>query len=318
MPVSNETSNAATIDEAREIVATRVFDAPRELVFSMWTDPEHLEHWWGPRGFRNTIQDIDVRPGGAWTFIMHGPDGTDYQNKIVYREIVKPERITYSHVSGPLFESTVTFEEEGRDKTRITVRMVFESASLRDKVAEEFGAVEGLSETLERLGEELANLNPFTISREFDAPRDLMFKVWTEADHLKHWFSPRELVTFHCTNDLRRGGMMHYGMRAPDGGEVWGRWIYREIVPPERLVFVVSFSDPKGGVTVHPSAPDWPREILSTVTFEEHGGKTRVTVLWAPINATEIERTTFEDGRDSMKGGWTGTLDQLEDYLAKV
>jgi uncharacterized protein YndB with AHSA1/START domain len=141
----------------REIVATRVFDAPRELVFKMWTKPEHVAQWWGPRGFTVTIHEMDVRPNGVWRFVMHGPDGVDYQNKIVYLEIVEPERIVYDRVSGPRFQSTATFEDLG-GKTRLTVRMVFESAAFRDQVASEFGAVEGLNQTLDRLGERLAKI----------------------------------------------------------------------------------------------------------------------------------------------------------------
>ena len=129
----------------------------------------------------------------------------------------------------------------------------------------------------------------FVISRTFDAPRDLMYRVWTESDHLEHWFGPKGVTTFHCTNDFRPGGLMHYGLRNPDGSEYWGRWVYREIVPPEKLVFIVSFSDPEGGVTRHPMAPDWPLHMLSTVTFEPEGDKTKVTVRWTPWDATESE-----------------------------
>jgi uncharacterized protein YndB with AHSA1/START domain len=139
----------------REIVATRVFDAPRDLVFKMWTDREHVARWWGPKGFTNTIYEMDVRPGGVWRFVMHGPDGVDYRNKVVYIEIVKPERLVYSHVSAPQFQMRVTFEEQGA-KTKVTARMLFESATLRDNVVKQFGAVEGLNQTLERLGERLS------------------------------------------------------------------------------------------------------------------------------------------------------------------
>jgi uncharacterized protein YndB with AHSA1/START domain len=139
----------------REIVATRVFDAPRDLVFKMWTDREHVARWWGPKGFTNTIYEMDVSPGGVWRFVMHGPDGVDYQNKVVYIEIVKPERLVYSHVSAPQFQMTVTFEEQGA-KTKVTARMLFESATLRNNVVKQFGAVEGLNQTLERLGDRLS------------------------------------------------------------------------------------------------------------------------------------------------------------------
>jgi uncharacterized protein YndB with AHSA1/START domain len=122
----------------------------------------------------------------------------------------------------------------------------------------------------------------------------------------------------HCKVDLRPGGLMHYCLRMPDGGEMWGKFVYREIVKPERLVWINSFSDKDGGTTVHPMSPDWPREMLTRVTFEEQGGKTRVTVQWTPVDtSTEIQRKTFEDGRDSMQQGWTGTFEQLEQYLVR-
>ena len=138
MAASNAGSNVATKAGEREIVATRVFDAPRELVFRMWTDPKHIAHWWGPNGFTNTIHEMDVRPGGVWRFVMHGPDGVDYKNKIVYLEIVKPERLVYRHAGEEgtedvRFHTTVTFLEEG-GKTKLTLRMVFESAAGRDRV----------------------------------------------------------------------------------------------------------------------------------------------------------------------------------------
>lgn len=151
-----ENSPAAESGE-REIVITHVFDAPRELVFQAWTDPKHVAKWWGPKGFTTTIHEMDVRPGGVWRFVMHGPDGTDYKNKIVYREIVKPERLVYSHVSGPQFEMTATFAKRG-GKTELTARMVFESAAERARVIKEFGALEGLSQTFERLAEHLTTM----------------------------------------------------------------------------------------------------------------------------------------------------------------
>jgi uncharacterized protein YndB with AHSA1/START domain len=150
-----EGNNDTTGTADREIVATRVFDAPRELVFQMWTDPKHVAQWWGPKGFTTTTYEMDVRPGGVWRFVMHGPDGVDYQNKIVYIEIVKPERLVYSHSGGAQFRSTVTFAEQG-GKTKLTVRMLFESATELDRVVKKFGAIEGLNQTLDRLEEHLA------------------------------------------------------------------------------------------------------------------------------------------------------------------
>src|SRR5271155_3914272 len=108
----------------REIVTMRVFEAPRELVFAAWTEPKHVAEWWGPNGFTNTIYEMDVRPGGAWRFVMHGPDGVDYKNEFVYDEVVRPERIVYRHVSPPNFHATVTFDDHA-GKTKLTMRMLF-------------------------------------------------------------------------------------------------------------------------------------------------------------------------------------------------
>ncbi len=146
----------------REIVITRLVDAPRELVFDAWTDPQHVGQWWGPNGFTTTTHSIDVRPGGQWRFVMHGPDGRDYDNLITYLEIVRPERIVYKHggdddVEPVEFETTVTFEPQG-GKTRITLRSVFPSAEERDRVVREYGAIEGGHQHLARLAEYVAKM----------------------------------------------------------------------------------------------------------------------------------------------------------------
>ncbi len=162
------------------------------------------------------------------------------------------------------------------------------------------------------------NDEAFEITRVFDAPRALVWKVWTEADHLARWWGPKGFERLSCKIDLRPGGVFHYGMRAPDGTNIWGKFIFREIVAPERLVFIVSFADEKANVVRHPWSPNWPLEILSIVTFEDEGGKTKIAVRWAPHKASALERKTFAEGRDSMQQGWTGTFDQLAGYLAKL
>ena len=160
---------------------------------------------------------------------------------------------------------------------------------------------------------------PFVIAREFDAPRDKVWRAWTEAERLKQWWGPKGFTVTQLKLDLRPGGTMHYCLRMPDGGEMWGLFDYREISPPRKLVFVNSFSDPKGGISTHPMSPTWPRQMLTTVSFEEQGGKTTVTVNWVPLDgSTDLERKTFEEGRDSMKMGWTGTMENFDAYLAKA
>lgn len=139
----------------REIVVTRVIDAPPDLVFEAWTTPRHVEQWWGPNGFTSTIHHMDVRPGGEWRLTMHGPDGRDYYNHIVFDEIVKPARLVYRHVpeagTEPVcFQTTVTFVAEG-EGTRVTMRMQFPSARHRDDAAGKYGALEGANQTIGRL-----------------------------------------------------------------------------------------------------------------------------------------------------------------------
>jgi uncharacterized protein YndB with AHSA1/START domain len=300
---------------ANEIAATRTFHAPRALVFQMWTQAEHLANWWGPLGFRLTTSEFEFREGGAWRFVMHGPDGTDYKNEIVFREIDAPNRISYSHTNGPLFDATATFEDQG-DQTLVTVVMTFETVEQRERVMRSSNAGEGLRQTLDRLGEQVAEA--FTIARTFDAPRELVFRAWTEVAHLRHWWGPQGFEVTNCTVDLRPGGTMHYGMRGPDGASMWGLWTFRDVVPPELLVFVSSFSDEHGGVTRAPFFDGgWPLRVLSAVTFEERDGKTLVTMVGNPIDATDAERNLFKEMHTSMQGGWTGTLDQLTSYLEK-
>lgn len=145
------------------MIGSRLIGAPRDLVWSVWTDPKHLAQWWGPDGFTTTTSAFDFRPGGVWRFVMHGPDGRDYENRITFDEIVKPELIRYHHGGGddvePVqFRTTVTFEALG-DKTRVTLRGVFPSAEERARVIREYGADKGLVQTLSRLGEYAEGLN---------------------------------------------------------------------------------------------------------------------------------------------------------------
>jgi uncharacterized protein YndB with AHSA1/START domain len=152
----------------------------------------------------------------------------------------------------------------------------------------------------------------------FDAPRELVFKCWTEPDRLQEWFSPKGFKRLSSKMDLRPGGVYHYGMQTPDGHQMWGKWVFREIAAPSRLVFVNSFSDEKQGITRHPMSPDWPLEMLSVILFEDLGGnKTKVTVKWIAISASEKERKVFDSSHESMKGGWGGTFENFAAYLAK-
>jgi uncharacterized protein YndB with AHSA1/START domain len=155
--VANNRQEAATTD--REIVVTRVIDAPREQVFDAFTDTESVARWWGPTGFTSTIEEMDVRPGGLWRHTLHSPDGGDYSNKSIFSEVVPPERIAYTH-HGPedaplLFDATIDFAEHGVG-TEITMRMLFPTAAERDYLVNEFAAIDAANQTLERLAEHIA------------------------------------------------------------------------------------------------------------------------------------------------------------------
>lgn len=156
----------------------------------------------------------------------------------------------------------------------------------------------------------------FVITRVFDAPRHLVFQAWTEAEHLARWWGPKGLTINVIKLDLRPGGLFHYSMHTPDGETMWGKFVYREILRPERIVWVNSFSDPEGNTVRPPFAPDFPLEILNTVTFKEHGSQTVLTLRGVPIDATAAEHAVFDGMHDSMQQGWTGTLDQLAAELA--
>jgi uncharacterized protein YndB with AHSA1/START domain len=150
------------LSDPTALVGTRIFDAPRALVFAAWSDPVHLAQWWGPDGFTLTTHSFEFRVGGTWRFIMHGPDGRDYENRVTFDEIVRPERIVYHHGGGddvePVqFRTTVTFEELG-SRTRLTMRGVFPSAAERERVIREYGADKGLVQTLARLAEHVSRL----------------------------------------------------------------------------------------------------------------------------------------------------------------
>ncbi len=159
---------------------------------------------------------------------------------------------------------------------------------------------------------------PFVISHIFDAPRELVWKAWTERERLMQWFGPKGVTIPAAKLDFRPGGMFHYCMRTPDGKEMWGKFVYREIIAPEKIVLVNSFSDAQGGITRHPFSATWPLEMLSTTTLVEDGGKTKLTLEWAPLNPSDEERKTFDSAHDGMKHGWSGTFEQLEAYLAKA
>jgi uncharacterized protein YndB with AHSA1/START domain len=157
----------------------------------------------------------------------------------------------------------------------------------------------------------------FTITRVFDAPRQLVWDAWTQAPRLAEWWGPAGFTMKVSKLDLRPGGTFHYSMVTPDGHEMWGRFVYLEITPPERLVLINSFSDASGNIVRAPFSPEWPLEVRNVMTLTEAGGKTTLLLRGAPVNATEAERRKFDSFHDSMNQGFGGTFAQLTAYLAK-
>jgi uncharacterized glyoxalase superfamily protein PhnB/uncharacterized protein YndB with AHSA1/START domain len=144
--MGNQKSNTAD----REIRLSRMVNAPIKLVWEIWTNPEHIKEWWGPNGFTNTISKMDVRENGEWDLIMHGPDGTNYKNKSIYKEIIKHKKIVYEHISNPKFLATISFEAQGK-KTLIDWHMLFETKEQFIQVVKKFKADEGLRQNMEKL-----------------------------------------------------------------------------------------------------------------------------------------------------------------------
>jgi uncharacterized protein YndB with AHSA1/START domain len=138
----------------REHRASLLLNAPIELAWDVWTKPEHIRHWWGPEGFTNTIEKMEVRPGGEWIFLMHGPDGQTYPNKTIFREIVPHKKIVHEHFA-PNFIATIGFEKQG-DKTLLQWHKLYESRELFDLVEIQYKAAEGFKQTIVKLENYLA------------------------------------------------------------------------------------------------------------------------------------------------------------------
>jgi uncharacterized protein YndB with AHSA1/START domain len=274
------------------------------------TGPEHVAQWWGPRGFTTTIGQMDVRSGGVWTHVMHGPDGTDYPNHSVFTEVVYPERIVFAHGSGggePDFLATWTFEAIG-DKTRVTISMVFPSAAARDLVVKQYNAIEGGEQTLQRMAEHLPSMGAdaryIVIERIVDAPPALVFQCWTDPKHVVRWWGPGGFTNPVCEMDVRIGGAWRIVMRTPDGTEYPCHGIYREIVTAERLVFTNCATDAAGERLL---------DGVTTVTFVEQGGKTKMTVHTGAIALVADAVRKLE----GMQSGWTQSLDRLDRQLVE-
>jgi len=142
--------------ENREMRITRTFKAPVELLWEVWTAPAHIINWWGPNGFTTTIHKMDFKEEGEWNLTLHAPNGTNYPNKSIYKEIVLLKKIVFEHFN-PHFFTTVLFESKG-DETQVDWTMVFDNAEIHETVVKVHKADEGLKQNVEKLGEYLLGL----------------------------------------------------------------------------------------------------------------------------------------------------------------
>ena len=300
---------------AEAIIIERTFNAPLARVWKALTDVEEMRRWYFD------LEEFKPEVGFEFEFIFEH-EGMKYHHLCKITEVIPQKKLAYTwRYKGHEGDSLVTFElfAEG-EKTRL--KLTHEGLETFPKLPafarENFKqGWTSIASELQQFLEKDAGEKEFVISRAFDAPRDKVWKAWTDREQLMQWFGPKGFTMTTAKLDFRPGGTFHYCLRSSDGKEMWGKFVYREIVAPERIVLVNSFSDEKGNLTRHPSSPTWPMEMLTTTTFTEEKGKTTVTVRWIPLNPTDDERKTFEGARDGMRQGWTGTFDHLSDYLAK-
>lgn len=160
--------------------------------------------------------------------------------------------------------------------------------------------------------------NGLVIRRTFNAPRELLWQVWSDPEHLKYWWGPKGFLMTIASQDFRTQGVFHYSLHTPGGKVLWGRFVYHEIDTPERMTFTSSFSDENGTPVRNPMSATWPLEIMNTLTFSENDDKTMLTITGMPYSASENERRTFAEAHDAVRKGFGGTFDRLDAYLEKL
>ena len=290
----------------REMVIVRTISAPRERVWEVMTNPQQVGLWWGPKGFTNTLVKHELRVGGVWEHVMHGPDGKDYPNRAVFKEIVKPKRVVYELTGGkkddPAMTKTAswTLEDQG-GKTRLTLRMTFLTKEQRELVLKVYKAIDGGNQTLDRLVEHLRVNPPFELAFErlIDASRDRVYDAWTDPKKMAQWFAPRPYQLIVKGMDFRPGGKFDMAMRGPDGNDFPFTGVYRVISPPAILSWSGEF-------------PDGPADQMTTVvSFEEEDGKTRFRAR----QTFHVMTPTIEMATKGAYQGWNMTLDQLGEFV---
>jgi len=305
-------------DDAPLMVFERELDAPRDLVWRAHTDPAMVAQWWGPRYLRNEVLEFDVRPGGAWRVNQHEPTGTVHRFSGVYSTVSPVERLDYTfrYADYDAVPITVRFEDLGGGRTKVVSVTDMGTFDAR-KAMMDAGAESGGREGYDRL-DVLLGQAKLVIVRRLAAPRALVWKAYTEIDRLAAWWGPVGFKWLRGTIDLRPGGRFHYGMAAPDGSEMWGKFTYQQVRPEDRLAFTVAFSDREG--TTQPAAfdPSFPDEFMNIITLTEEGDETVLTLEGWAVSEDPAELAAYAAMIPNMQQGFGGTFDQLVAYLAKV
>jgi uncharacterized protein YndB with AHSA1/START domain len=307
--MTKSTGSTVNAPADRTLVTTRVFDAPREMVFKAWTDPAQFGRWFPPDHFSAPVCQLDVRSGGSLRIDMKGDDdagdfaGAVFPAKGVYREVVPNERLVFT-LKGveegppPMVLTTVIFEDQGR-KTKVTIYQTAETVADYEELVK-IGASEGLRQSLDKLAV-LVGKGPDTtvsvtgrtlaLTRVFDAPRDLVWQAFTDPAHIVKWMFSNDWESPFANTDVRPGGKFEIGMRPADHSEDGFTFAgtYREVVKPERIVQVIGDGR------------------VMTTTFEDQRGKTKLTLTVEMSLGEEQERT-----------GWTQILEHFAQHIATI
>ncbi len=319
----------AASTELKELVIERVFDSPREFIWRVWTEPERVKRWWGPKVFTAPVIKIDLRVGGEYLYCIRGPDGKDYWSKGTFKEIVAPERLvltdsfadeegntvpaTYYGMS-PNFPleslATVTFEKAPGNKTEFTLHY-------SGVPAEDFdNAMTGWNESFDKLAEYLRRRSlarivaepgkqDFTITREFDAPRNIVLKAFTDPELYTQWIGPHGFAMTIKSFEARSGSGWRYVQRDPAGNEYGFHGVFHEVLEPSRLIDTFEFE----------GLPETGHVSLETATFEElPGGRTKFTAH------AVFQSLADRDGmmQSGMEWGVRDSYERLDELLGKL
>lgn len=289
----------STTNETRELSISRLINAPQELVWEAWTNPEHIRHWWGPVGFNSTISKMEVSEGGEWIFVMHGPDGTDYKNKHVYIKLEKPSLIIMRHESFPPFVMTARFEAKGT-QTLVTLHSVFESASQLQEVIKVFKADEGMVQNITRMDEYITGkiyqvATPIVIERNFKASTAIIWNALTDLSQLKKWYF--DLDGFQPVPGFR----FRFAGKGSTGEEYMHDCRVLEVIPGKKIAYSWTYEN---------------REGYSVVSFElfPDGDQTRLVLTHTGVASFAANGSDFMN--ESFTQGWTEIIgNQLRLFL---